>query len=107
MVIIFGVSTAAGGVEEVVAAGEQLKDETGSGPDVGRGAPLCTEDDFGAAILAGLDVVGKMVICPGGVAKIGNLDGDAVNGGDVGGGLGGRVGGGDCVDRHGMGGRGR
>jgi len=49
---------------------------TGDTPDIGSRAPFCTEDDFGTTILPGLNVVGKMVIDPGSIAEISNLDGD-------------------------------
>lgn len=51
--------------------------DAGDTPDIGRRTPFCAEDDFGTAILPGLDVVGEMVVDPSGIAEISDLDCDA------------------------------
>lgn len=50
--------------------------DAGDTPDIGSRTPFCTKDDFGTTILPGLNVVGEMVIDPGGITEISNLDGD-------------------------------
>jgi hypothetical protein len=95
MVVVFAVLCAGLWVEEVVTSNE-LKDleekltmvwaclnETnrrvkgayhrGHAPDVCAGAPFGAQDDLGRTVLAGLNVVGKVMADPAGVAKIGNL----------------------------------
>jgi hypothetical protein len=40
--------------------------QTRSTPDVSRRSPLCAEDHLWASVLPGLNVIGKVVVDPGG-----------------------------------------
>ena len=88
VVIVFAVLGSRLGIEEIVA-GDELEDLRGllrqlgstmgtqsarqtyhrcHAPDIGAGAPLCTKNDLGGSILAGLDIVGEVVVDPASVA---------------------------------------
>lgn len=49
-------------------------------PNICASSPLGAEDDFGGAVLSGLNVVCKVVVHPAGVAEVGDLDADDVRG---------------------------
>jgi hypothetical protein len=52
-----------------------LAHQTRGTPHVGTGTPRCTQDDLRAAILPGLDVIDEMVVYPGRIAQVDDLDG--------------------------------
>jgi hypothetical protein len=48
-------------------------------PDVGTGAPLRPEDDFGRAVLSCLNVVCEVVSNPACITQIGDFDGNDID----------------------------
>ena len=91
VIVVLAILSAGLRIEEVVA-GDKFKDlnqksakatisgaadayHAGHTPDIGTRTPLGTENDFWRAVLSRLDVVGKVMPDPAGVAKISNLDG--------------------------------
>lgn len=49
-------------------------------PDIGTGSPLAPQDDLRGPVLSGLNVVGKVVVHPARITKVGNFDADDLEG---------------------------
>lgn len=69
---------------EILVTGDQVRAvrvayHRSHAPDISAGAPFTSEDDFRRAVLAGLDIVCKVVSNPTGVTQIGYLDGDNID----------------------------
>ena len=102
MIVIFAIFSARLRIEKVVAR-DELKDLAAKArmsmtakvestcireriayhschtPYIRAGAPFCPQDDFGRAVLTGLDVVSKVVAYPTSVTQISDLDRNGVH----------------------------
>jgi hypothetical protein len=47
-------------------------------PDISAGSPFRPQDDLRRPVLSGLNVIGKVMIHPTGIAEIGNLNTDDI-----------------------------